>query len=438
MRTAAIFRRELRVTDNPLLEGAQEGEFIPVFFLDDYNQQEHGDNLRALFFHALCQLSDGIQRLGGRLYVVPLSEQERFWDAVRPDEVRFCEDVEPYSRQRDEQLIRHLQARGIRYRILRDSLLCPVPDTTYPSFTQFYKRHFLPNVTLGTPVPVPQRLYTPNVDVPEVAIPQVDAEPAQLWYATEEQVQNGWQNFMEHGLAQYNERRNLPSVPGVSRMSPYIRCGMISLRQMLRDAWGVSEQFVKELAWRDFYSHLLVHHPETVNVELRPEWRGFPWKHNEGHFERWAQGRTGIPLVDAGMRQLLQEGWMHNRVRMVVSSYLTKNLLIDWRWGERWFYLHLVDADLAQNVGNWQWAAGCGADAQPYYRIFNPVLQAQKFDPQAEYIRQYVPELRGASSEQLADLENLHRLFPEYPEPLVMPDEGRQRFLQTAQQFFAG
>lgn len=436
MRTVAIFRRELRLTDNPLLQDAEQGEWIPVFFLDEYNQQEHGDNLRALFFYALRQLQKGIEGLGGKLYVVPLEQQEQFFNIARPDEVRFCEDVEPYSRERDERLTRLLERKGIRYRVLRDSLLSPIPGSTYPSFTQFYKRHFLQHVQPQPPIATPNYLRTPLLYVPTVAIPAVDTEPAHLWYATEEEVQQKWLRFVATTLPRYSNLRNLPSVQGVSRMSPYIRCGMISLCQILREAWEISEQFVKELAWRDFYSHLLYHYPETVNMELRPEWRGFPWRHDEQQFERWAQGQTGVPLVDAGMRQLLCEGWMHNRVRMVVASYLTKNLLIDWRWGERWFYMHLVDADLAQNIGNWQWAAGCGADALPYFRIFNPVLQARKFDPNADYIRRYVPELRQATVEQLHDLPNLHRLFPDYPPPLVSPEEGRKRFLQVAQQFF--
>ncbi|MGC8784868.1 MAG: cryptochrome/photolyase family protein [Armatimonadota bacterium] len=436
MRVVAIFRRELRLTDNPLLQNAERDEIIPVFFVDQYNQQEHGDNLRALFFYALRELQKGIEAVGGRLYVVPLEQQEQFFDVVRPDEVRFCEDVEPHSLERDRQLRRLLERKGIRYRVLRDSLLCPIPDSVYPSFTQFYKRHFLQHAQPEPAVPSPSYLYTPALKVPTTDIPDVDTEPARRWYATEQEVQAKWQQFAATTLSRYSSLRNLPAAEGVSRMSPYIRCGMIPLRQMLREAWGVDEQFVKELAWRDFYSHILYHHPETVNMELRPTWRGFPWRHDEQQFERWAQGLTGIPLVDAGMRQLLSEGWIHNRTRMVVANYLTKHLLIDWRWGERWFYLHLVDADLAQNVGNWQWAAGCGADAQPYYRIFNPLLQAQKFDPQAEYIHRYVPELQQANSEQLSDLHNLYRICPQYPPPLVHPEEGRKRFLQVARQFF--
>lgn len=436
MRRVAIFRRELRVTDNPLLQDAHEGEFIPVFFLDDYNQHEHGDNLRALFFHALSQLSQKLEQMGSRLYIVPLQEQERFWEIVRPDEVRFCEDVEPHSRERDLLLKRTLEKKGIRYRVMRDSLLAPLPDTTYPSFTQFYKKHFLLHVQPEQAISTPSRLNTPDLPVPTVPIPTVHTEPAARWYATEEEVQSKWQRFVANTLPRYGSLRNLPAVEGISRMSPYIRCGVISLRQMLREAWDVSEQFVKELAWRDFYSHLLYHYPETVNMELRAEWRGFPWRHDEKQFEKWAKGQTGVPLVDAGMRQLLCEGWMHNRTRMVVASYLTKHLLIDWRWGERWFYRHLVDADLAQNVGNWQWAAGCGADALPYFRIFNPVLQAQKFDPQGEYIRRYVPELGSVAAEQMNDLQRLSQEVSGYPPPLVLPEEGRKRFLQVAEQFF--
>ncbi len=435
-RVVAIFRRELRLTDNPLLHEADNVEFIPVFFLDPFNQQEHGDNLPALFFHALSQVKAGIERLGARLYVVPSDQQERFLDVAQPDEVRFCEDVEPHSRDRDARLRALCAERGIAVRVLRDSLLSPLPDSTFPSFTQFYKRHFTQHVQPDSAIPVPRRLHTPSLDVPETDIPNVDTEPARLWYATEEQVQERWQEFVVRALSRYSTQRNLPAVPGVSRMSPYIRCGMISLRQLLREAWGVNEQFVKELAWRDFYSHLLYHYPETPDTELRADWRGFPWRNDEADFERWTQGKTGVPLVDAGMRQLLQEGWIHNRVRMVVASYLTKHLLIDWRLGERWFYRHLVDADLAMNVGNWQWTAGCGADALPYFRIFNPILQAQKFDPQGEYIRRYVPELRHASASELNDLSALHLRYPDYPAPVVGLDEGRARFLQVAQRHF--
>ncbi len=435
-RVVAIFRRELRLTDNPLLEGAEDVQFIPVFFLDAYNQEEHGDNLRALFFHALRQLRAGIEGLGGKLYVVCSGDQETFFDIAQPDEVRFCEDVEPHSRERDAQLQALLNRKGIRVRVLRDSLLSPLPNVTYPSFTQFYRRHFTQHVQPGSFIPVPQSLQTPLLDVPETPLPQVDTAPARRWYSTEQEVQERWQEFVVRALSRYSTQRNLPAVPGVSHMSPYIRCGLVSLRQMLRDSWGVSEQFVKELAWRDFYSHLLYHHPHTPQTELREDWRGFPWRNDESDFERWTQGKTGVPLVDAGMRQLLQEGWIHNRVRMVVASYLTKHLLIDWRWGERWFYQNLVDADLAMNVGNWQWTAGCGADALPYFRIFNPILQAQKFDPEGHYIRQYVPELYGATSNDLLDISSLHRRFADYPPPLVGLEEGRARFLQVAQRHF--
>jgi deoxyribodipyrimidine photo-lyase len=439
MRVVALVRRELRLNDNPLWQYADErNENIPLFVLDDFNQQEHGDNLRALFFFALQSLRERITERGGRLFCIHTSQQEAFFATVKPDLVLFCEDHEPHSQERDEQLCRLLDRFGIRYQILRDSTLVPMPERPFTTFTQFYKRHFLPSLpNCLTTFPSPKNFNTPKLSVPEVPLPEVHSDAAVHWLADEEGVQRKWRQFVGQGLSAYAERRNLLTDDSTSHMSPYIRCGLISLRQMAKEAMAVSEAFVRELAWHDFYAHLLHHFPETTNVEWKSEWRGFPWKHDEEAFERWCQGQTGIPLVDAGMRQLQKEGWLPNRVRMVVASFLTKHLQIDWRWGERHFYRHLVDADLAQNVGNWQWVAGCGADAAPYFRIFNPILQARKFDPDGDYIRRYVTELSHVAVDDLNDLERLHSLAPDYPPPVVDLERGREAFMELARQHFA-
>jgi len=438
VRIVALVRRELRLADNPLWQHADgHNEVIPLFVLDDFNQQEHGDNLRSLFFFALKSLRERIAEHGGHLFCIHSSQQEAFFATVKPDLVLFCKDCEPHSQERDRQLCRLLDRLGIRYQALQDSTLVPVPDRPFTTFTQFYKRHFLPSLPdcLAT-FPLPKNFNTPYLAVPKVPLPKVRSDAAEQWLADEEGVREKWRRFVHQGLSAYAERRNLLTEDSTSRMSPYIRCGLISLRQMAKEAMAVSEAFLRELAWHDFYAHLLYHFPETTETEWKSEWRGFPWRHDEKAFERWCQGQTGIPLVDAGMRQLRQEGWLPNRVRMVVASFLTKHLQIDWRWGERHFYRHLVDADLAQNVGNWQWVAGCGADAAPYFRIFNPLLQSRKFDPNGNYIRRYVAELRHVPDDALHDLERLRSFASDYPPPIVDLEQGKSAFMELAQRHF--
>ncbi len=435
MRVVAIVRRELRLHDNPLWQHAGGHEVIPLFVLDPFNQEEHGEPLRTLFFFALKQLSQQISQRGGHLYVIAPDQQEAFFALAKPDLVLFCEDHEPHLRQRDATLVRLLQRLGIRYQALQGSTLSPMPKEPFKTFTQFYKRHFMPNMANAdpTPYPTPHHFRTPRLPFPEVTLPQPQSNAAKLWLATEEEVQRRWQKYVREHLSTYEQTRNFLTEEASSRMSPYIRCGLISLQQLWRDAKEISEAYVRELAWHDFYAHLLHFFPETVNTEWRPEWRGFPWRHDEQKFEKWCSGQTGIPLVDAAMRQLNEEGWLPNRVRMVVASFLTKHLQIDWRWGERYFYRHLVDADLAQNLGNWQWTAGCGADAAPYFRIFNPLLQGQKFDPNGDYIRRYVPELRHVPAERLHQPEPLTTVVPDYPPLMVDLTAAAQSFQEIAQ-----
>ena len=422
MRVVAMVRRELRLHDNPLWQSANENEIVPLFVLDDFNQLEHGSNLRTLFFFALNELRQQISSLGGHLYCIHSKQQEAFLATVKPDLVLFCEDHEPHSRKRDENLVRLLNRMGIRYEVLRDSTLTPVPEKPFMTFTQFYKRHFLPSLQREgiLSYPKPKRFSTPQVPFDEIPLPQVSSEAARKWCINEVEVLRRWRFYAQQHLPAYDRTRNFLTENACSQMSPYIRCGLISLRRLCQDALEINRVFVRELAWHDFYAHLLHHFPETTTQEWQVKWRRFAWRHNENDFDRWCEGQVGFPIVDAAMRQLKQEGWIPNRVRMIVASFLTKNLQIDWRWGERYFYHYLVDADLAQNIGNWQWVAGCGADAAPYFRIFNPVLQAQKFDPQGEYIRQFVPELRHVPTEALLfDLTRLRQHAPNYPPPMV-------------------
>ncbi|MGQ9461778.1 MAG: cryptochrome/photolyase family protein [Candidatus Fervidibacter sp.] len=439
MRIVALVRRELRLQDNPLWQYANgTNEVIPVFALDDFNLKEHGENLKALFFFALSQLRRQIEQRGGKVYCIKLPQLEALIAIAKPDLVLFCEDYEPHSRERDNAITQLLNRLNIRYRSLRDNNLTPMPSKPFANFARFYRLHFRPSLAIDPPAtyPLPKNFRTPRIDIEEVPLPCYSNEVAKLWCMTEEEVLKRWQKFVSSGLPEYERKRDFLIEGYTSRMSPYIRCGMISLRQMWRDAQGISEAFIRELAWRDFFAHLIYFYPETAEKEWHQSWRGFPWKHDVSDFERWCAGETGIPLVDAGMRQLNQEGWMPNRVRMVAASFLTKYLLIDWRWGERHFYQNLADADLAQNVGNWQWVASCGADAVPYFRFFNPILQARKFDIDGNYIRRYVLELKNVPTRYLGDLWRLREVAPNYPTPIVDLRAGRNRFQEKAKQHF--
>ena len=216
-------------------------------------------------------------------------------------------------------------------------------------------------------------------------------------------------------IKRYKEQRDIPAIAGTSRLSVHLRFGTISIRQLASEAGALNESFLNELIWRDFYHMILWHFPRVVGHAFKPEYDRIKWRYNPKEFEAWCEGRTGYPIVDAGMRELNETGFMHNRVRMIVASFLTKHLLIDWRWGEAYFAKKLLDFDLAANNGGWQWAAGSGCDAAPYFRVFNPYLQTQKFDPDLKYIRKWVPEY--------AELT--------YPQPIVQHEMARKRCLEV-------
>ena len=223
-------------------------------------------------------------------------------------------------------------------------------------------------------------------------------------------------------IRNYGKTRNFPAIEGTSRLGVHFRFGTISIREKARKAVGLNDTYLNELIWRDFYSMILAHFPRVVDQPFREKYSRIDWRNREEEFERWRQGRTGYPLVDAGMRELNATGYMHNRVRMVVASFLTKHLLIDWRWGEAYFARKLLDYDLASNNGGWQWAAGCGTDAAPYFRIFNPASQLDKFDRDRRYVKKWVPEYET----------------PEYPAPIVDHREARERCLEVFKEALNG
>ena len=254
--------------------------------------------------------------------------------------------------------------------------------------------------------------------------------------------------FLRNAVAQYDTQRNFPGAEGTSRLSPHLAIGSISIRRVYWESRAAGDQaepsgrtglqtFISELVWREFYYQILAHFPHVLETAFRDEFRALRWSENKRLFDRWKEGTTGFPIVDAAMRQIRQEGWMHNRARMIVASFLTKDLHLSWQWGERHFMEHLVDADLASNNGGWQWTAGTGTDASPWFRIFNPVLQAKKFDPDGTYVRRYVPELRSVPAHSIHEPATMNMQEQEatgcivgrsYPFPIV--DHGKAR-LQT-------
>jgi deoxyribodipyrimidine photo-lyase len=275
---------------------------------------------------------------------------------------------------------------------------------------------------------VPSRDWTKGID--------------ETWSVGEDVAIEQVKKFIDEDVAAYKHFRDFPSINGTSRISPYLAVGALSIRSVyhysLKMKPDVSEAFIRQLVWREFAYHMIVHYPQTVSKPLNEKFENFPWLNNEEHFAKWCHGQTGIPLIDAGMRELWSTGYMHNRVRMNVASYLTKHLLIDFTKGMEWFWDTLIDNDIANNTFGWQWASGCGADAAPYFRIFNPYLQSEKFDSEAMYIRKWIPELKGLSNKDIIEpdqasdeaLEKAGVVLGEtYPFPIVTHKSGRTRAL---------
>jgi len=467
MPTLLWFRQDLRLTDNPALAAAIKlGPVIPVFVWSPTEEGAWSPGAASQWWlhQSLKSLDADLRSAGSRLVIrsgATLPELRRLIVETNATAVFWNRRYEPEIMVRDQSLKASLNREGIKAENFNAALLHE-PWTIqnkagkpFQVFTPFW-RHCLGLPDPPQPPPPPKTIPAPAKWPASVALAKLALEPSvnwagglrAAWTPGEKGAQSRLTGFIGDACENYSEDRNRPGVSGTSRLSPHVHFGEISPRQIwhaLRrrsagsSAWRNS-QFLAELGWREFAHHLLYHFPRTPTEPLRSEFKHFPWRENTQWLKAWQRGQTGIPLVDAGMRELWTTGWMHNRVRMIAASFLVKNLGIPWQQGARWFWDTLVDADLAQNTFGWQWTAGCGADAAPYFRIFNPVSQGEKFDPNGDYVRRWVPELAAVSARWIhqpwkTPAGELARaqvtLGGSYPEPLVSLAISREAALDA-------
>jgi deoxyribodipyrimidine photo-lyase len=424
--TALIwFRRDLRLADHPALLAARDAadEVVPVFVLDDALRGPSGANRLAFLYRNLRDLE---RRTGQALRVVhgtPETVLPRLVQQSGATSVHISSDHGPYGRGRDERVREALGevplvATGSPYGVTPGTLLKD-DGTPYKVYTPFLRSWRARGI--HSPALDPRALQWSDGGLASTGVPADPSTDATLPEAGEAAAVEAWQDFRDHDVDSYHEIRDQPGVDRTSRLSPYLKYGLLHPRTLHADL-GSGEGprvYGQELVWRDFYADVLWHQPQSARQDLTQAVARLEYDEPGAGFEAWKQGRTGYPIVDAAMRQLLAEGWMHNRARMIVASFLTKDLHVYWTHGARWFMQRLVDGDLASNQHGWQWTAGTGTDASPYFRVFNPVTQGQKFDPSGDYLRRWVPELRDLPDRAIHEPWTCEHLPAGYPERVV-------------------
>lgn len=417
------FRRDLRVQDNVGLFHAleQSEQVLPVFIFDQSILQKlpKKDARVELILQALGYINDamkGNQCTVGMYHGVPKAILKDLIDRYPIDRVVTNRDYEPYARERDQEIEEFLATRGISFETCKDQVIFEKDEITkddgkpYVVYTP-YSRKWLKFYEESHPKKYPSenllnKLY-PEIQ-PTLTLEDLGFEP--------QDHDTPKFRFDDVVIDAYEDTRNFPALDQTSRLGPYLRFGLVSVRELVQKAANrPNNTFLKELVWREFFMQILWHFPHTKDQSFKVQYDRIPWRNNEDEFKKWCAGETGYPLVDAGMKQLNQTGFMHNRVRMLVGSFLCKHLLIDWRWGEAYFAEKLLDYEMASNIGNWQWVAGSGVDAAPYFRIFNPTEQIKKFDKQHAYIQKWVPNYQELN----------------YPKPVVEHKMARERCLSV-------
>jgi deoxyribodipyrimidine photo-lyase len=441
-RTVMWFRRDLRLGDNPaLLDACASAGVLPLFVLDPALWGPAGPSRRAYLAASLRALDASLRQRRAGLSVVrgdPVRQVVLAAREVGATRVHVAADYGPYGHQRDLQVEEALGEHGIAL-VRTGSPYAVAPGRVtngsgsaykvYTPFSKAWAEHGWRG-PVDAPTDVHWLALDDTVEIPDPALPDGIALPE----AGERAALRRWREYVEQDLGDYDTGRDRPDLDSTSHMSVHLKWGEIHPRTMLADLSGDTRKAVgtyrKELAWREFYADVLFQRPETAREYLRPEFAAMEYDEPGARLDAWRRGRTGYPIVDAGMRQLRATGWMHNRVRMIVASFLVKDLHIEWQHGARHFMRWLVDGDLASNQHGWQWVAGCGTDAAPYFRVFNPTTQGQKFDPDGEYVRRWVPELREVATRHVHEPSTDPAGLPDgYPAPIVDHAEERREAL---------
>lgn len=418
------FRRDLRLHDNHALYQALSSGYpvLPVFIFDTeiLNKLSSKRDARISFIYAeIKKIKGELEKFGSSLKIFHSNPSDAFRELTGQVEIEAVfanKDYEPYAKGRDKKVGEFLKNNGIDFILFKDHVIFEENEvlkddgTPYTVFTPYSKKW--KQVLSETEIPVfPSEKRQENfLKIESFVLPELK----DLGFENSS-VEILPLDISEEIIRNYTKTRDFPAINGTTRLGVHLRFGTVSIRELTKKAMDWSETFLNELIWRNFFSTILWHFPQVVNKSFKPKYDFIQWRNNEKEFERWCNGETGYPMVDAGMRELNETGFMHNRVRMVTASFLTKHLLIDWRWGEAYFADKLLDYELASNNGNWQWAAGTGCDAAPYFRIFNPESQQKKFDTKREYIRKWIPEIGTVK----------------YPQPMVDHKFARERALTT-------
>ena len=452
-------RNDLRTVDNVGLSAARDKSphIVGLFCFDDniLSQDDIAPARVKYMIGSLEQLQQQYRDLGSELLLiqgVPSKIIPQTAAELKASAVYWNQDVEPYAKKRDRAVIEALEKQQIGIQTFCDRLLHypgeirTKSDKPYKVYTPFWRNWS----EQAKPEIAPALDSLNSVDTSGVSTKVSLPTPSELGYHWENPLllqpgttaaQERLEEFCHSFITDYDEQRNFPSVEGTSHLSAALKFGAIGIRTVWQATVEALENcrsdearqgiitWQKELAWREFYQHCLYYFPELAEGAYREELKDFPWENNEDYFQAWCEGKTGYPIVDAAMRQLNEIGWMHNRCRMIVASFLTKDLIVDWRWGEKYFMQKLYDGDLAANNGGWQWSASSGMDPKPL-RIFNPASQAQKFDPEGEYIRQWLPEIRSLDTEQLVTgkISASERDYYDYPKPIVDHKVQQRKF----------